>query len=85
MMDIVEINGDWIGYYTFDKGYTDEDKKEKIPFRLTIKRGINEFVGQIDEEVDFGGINDEIVIKGRQNGDEIEFIKYYTLEHLTMN
>ena len=80
-MDIVEINGDWIGYYTFDNGYTDEDKKEKIPFRLTIKRGINEFVGQVFEETEFGGIDDDIIIKGYQNGDEIEFTKFYTLEH----
>ena len=80
-MDIVEINGDWIGYYTFDNGYTDEDKKEKIPFRLTIKRGISEFVGQVFEEVDFGGIDDETIIKGHQNGDQIEFTKYYTREH----
>jgi hypothetical protein len=81
-MDIVEINGDWIGYYTFDNGYSEENKQQKVPFRLTIKRGINEFVGRIYEEVDFGGIDDEIVIKGHQNGNEIEFTKYYTLEHL---
>lgn len=80
-MDIVEIKGDWIGYYTFDKGYDDWDKQQKVPFRLTIERGINEFVGRIFEEPEHGGIDDQIVIKGHQNGDEIEFAKYYTLEH----
>lgn len=53
----------------------------KVPFRLTIERGINEFVGRAYEEQDYGGIDDEIVIEGRQNGSEIEFTKYYTLEH----
>ena len=81
MLDIVEIRGDWIGFYTYDEGYSDSDRKLKVPFRLTIERGINEFVGRIYEEGDYGGIEDEIVIKGHQNGDEIEFTKYYTLEH----
>lgn len=80
-MEIVEINGNWIGYYTFEDGYDDWDKQQKIPFKLTIERGIYEFVGRIFEEPKFGGIDDEIVIKGRQNGEEIEFTKYYTLEH----
>ena len=83
MTDIVEIKGDWIGYYTFDNGYTESDKRQRIPFRLTIERGINEFVGRVYEEVDHGGIDDDIVIQGRQNGDEIEFAKYYTLQHFT--
>lgn len=81
MMDIIEIKGDWIGFYTYNTGYEELDRKLKVPFHLTIERGINEFVGRIFEEVDFGGIDDEIVIKGKQNGDEIEFTKYYTLEH----
>ena len=80
-MDIIEIQGDWIGYYTYDKGYNEWDKQQKVPFRLTIERGINEFVGRIFEEIEYGGIDDEIIIKGHQNGDEIEFTKYYTLEH----
>jgi hypothetical protein len=81
MTDIVEITGDWIGFYTYDKGYNISDRQLKVPFRLTIERAINEFVGRIYEEADYGGIDDEIVIRGRQNGDEIEFSKYYTLEH----
>ncbi len=81
MTDIVEIKGDWIGFYTFDKGYSDTDRQTKVPFRLTIERGINEFVGRIYEEADYRGIDDEIIIKGHQNGDEIEFTKFYTLEH----
>jgi hypothetical protein len=78
---MMEINGQWIGYYTYDKGYTDWNKHQEIPFRLIIQRGISEFVGRIFEEVDFGGIDDEISIKGHQNGDEIEFTKYYKLAH----
>ena len=81
MIDIVEIKGDWIGFYTYDKGYNISGRQLKVPFRLTIERGINEFVGRIYEEADYGGIDDEIVIRGRQNGDEIEFTKHYTLEH----
>ena len=79
---MVEINGDWIGYYTFDVGYSDWYKQKKIPFRATIKRGINEFVGQMTEETGFGGVDDFIVIKGLQNGDDIEFTKYYPKEHI---
>jgi len=78
---MIEIKGDWIGCYTYNKGYSDLDKEERVPFRLTIDRGVYEFVGRIVEEVNYGGIDDEVVIKGRQNGDEIEFTKYYTLEH----
>ena len=81
MIDIVEINGDWIGFYTYDKGYGISDRRLKVPFRMTIERGIHAFVGRIYEESDYGGIEDEILIKGRQNGDEIEFTKHYTLEH----
>ena len=80
-MDIIEIKGDWIGFYSYDKGYNESDRELKVPFRLTIERGINEFVGRIYEETDFGGIDDKIVIRGHQNGYEIEFTKYYTLEH----
>lgn len=81
MINIVEIKGDWIGFYTYDQGYNISDRQLKVPFRLTIERGINEFVGRIFEEADYGGIDDEIVIRGRQNGDEIEFTKHYALEH----
>jgi hypothetical protein len=35
-MESIEIKGDWIGYYTFDHGYNEWDKEQKIPFRLTI-------------------------------------------------
>src|SRR5215831_149155 len=79
MSDIVEIGGDWIGFYTYD---TDRSQT-RVPFRMTIRRGINQFVGRIVEEEALGGIDDEIIIKGHQNGDEIEFTKYYTLEHYT--
>lgn len=81
MEEIVEITGDWIGFYTYGEGYAITERQLKVPFHMTIKRGINEFVGRVYEEVEYGGIEDEIVIKGRQNGDEIEFTKYYTLEH----
>ena len=81
MTDIVEIKGDWIGFYTYDKGYNISDKQLKVPFRLTIERGINEFVGRIYEEADYGGIEDEIVVRGHQNGNDIEFTKHYALEH----
>ena len=78
---MIEINGDWIGYYTFHEMYGDWGKDRQVPFRMIVKKGINEFVGTIIEEVDYGGIDDEILIKGRQNGDEIEFTKHYKKEH----
>jgi hypothetical protein len=79
---MIEITGDWIGYYTFGERYGDWGKDRRVPFRMKIQRGISEFVGRIFEETDYGGIDDEITIRGRQNGDEIEFTKHYTQEHL---
>lgn len=80
---MVEIDGNWIGFYRYGEAYTDADKELKVPFRVTITRGINEFVGTMWEEPEYGGIQDDIIIKGRQDGDEIEFVKYYALEHFT--
>lgn len=79
---MVDINGHWIGFYTYDKGYSDLTKLDTIPFRATIKKEFENFVGQIIEEEDFGGIEDEILIKGKLTGRKIEFTKYYTLEHV---
>ena len=79
---MIEITGNWIGYYTFGDDYGEWGRDRRVPFRMTIKKGINEFVGRIFEETDFGGIDDEITIRGRQNGEEIEFTKHYTKEHL---
>ncbi|MFZ6010032.1 MAG: hypothetical protein ACOYXT_06750 [Bacteroidota bacterium] len=78
---MIEIKGNWIGYYTFDERYGDWGKDRRVPFRMAISRGINQFVGRVFEDTDYGGIDDEITIKGRQNGDEIEFEKHYTKEH----
>jgi hypothetical protein len=62
--DMIHIDGDWIGFYTYDKGYSQLTKLDTIPFRATIKREFENFVGRIIEEEDFGGIEDEILIKG---------------------
>ena len=78
---MIEIKGDWIGYYTFGEKYGDWGKNRQVPFRVHIEKGINEFVGRIFEDADYGGIDDEVTIKGRQNGDEIEFEKHYTKQH----
>lgn len=56
-------------------------KLESVPFNVTIKKGFNTFIGRITEEVEFGGIDDEILIMGKLTGYEIEFTKYYKLEH----
>jgi hypothetical protein len=79
---MIHIDGDWIGFYTYDKGYSQLTKLDTIPFRATIKREFENFVGRIIEEEDFGGIEDEILIKGKLTENRIEFTKYYTLEHI---
>lgn len=79
---MIDINGYWIGFYTYDKGYSEFMKLQSVPFRVTIKKGWDHFVGRMIEEEDYGGIDDEILIKGRLNGDKIEFTKYYTQEHV---
>ncbi|HMV08410.1 MAG TPA: hypothetical protein PKL56_05910 [Cyclobacteriaceae bacterium] len=79
---MIDINGHWIGFYNYDKGYSDLMKSESVPFRVTIKKEWDNFVGRLTEEEDYGGIDDEILIKGQLNGDKIEFTKYYTQEHV---
>jgi|JI8StandDraft_2_1071088.scaffolds.fasta_scaffold385678_1 hypothetical protein len=79
---MIDIGGHWIGFYTYDKGYSNQTKLDTIPFRATIKKEFENFVGQIIEEEDFGGIEDEILIKGKLTGRKIEFTKYYALEHV---
>ena len=77
---MIDIDGHWIGFYTYDKGYSQLTKFDSVPFSVTIKREFDNFVGRVIEEEEFGGIEDEIMIKGKLNGDKIEFTKYYTLE-----
>ncbi len=82
---MIEIAGSWIGYYTFSEKYGEWGKDRRVPFQMIIEKGINQFVGRIFEEIEFGGLDDDkIVIKGRQNGDEIEFTKFYSKEHLLL-
>ena len=78
---MIDISGEWIGYYTFDKSYGDWGKDRQVPFKLVIKKGFQNFVGTLFEEVEYGGIDDKILIKGRLSDDEIEFTKYYAKEH----
>jgi hypothetical protein len=70
---MIDIDGRWIGFYSYDKGYSNLTKLYTIPFRVTIKKEFENFVGQIIEEEDFGGIDDEILIKGKLTGHKIEF------------
>ena len=78
---MIDINGKWIGVYSYDTGYSEVTKLQAVPFNATIETGLKEFIGQITEEVEYGGLDDEIVIRGQLKGNEIEFVKYYTLEH----
>ena len=79
---MIDINGHWIGYYTYDQGYSEFMKLQSIPFRAIIRKEWEHFVGRIFEEEASGGIDDEILIKGKLNGDRIEFTKYYSQEHV---
>jgi hypothetical protein len=78
---MLEIQGHWVGYYTYGEEYGEWAKDKRVPFRMIIERGITEFVGRIFESAEHDGIDDDILIKGRQNDDEIEFVKYYTKQH----
>jgi hypothetical protein len=53
---MTDINGEWLGYYTFDEDYGDWGKERRVPFRLVVGKAINDFVGRIFEEVDYGGM-----------------------------
>ena len=79
---MIDIDGHWIGFYTYDKGYSQLTKFESVPFSVTIKKEFDNFVGRVIEEEELGGIEDEIMIKGKLSGDRIEFTKYYVLEHI---
>ena len=82
LLYMIDIDGKWIGFYTYDNGYGELTKLEPVPFTIVIKKAFDHFVGRVTEDEDFGGIDDEILVKGRLNGTEIEFTKYYTLEHI---
>jgi hypothetical protein len=82
---MIELKGNWIGYYTFSDQYGDWGKDKRVPFRMIIERGFSEFVGRIFEAAEAGGIDDEIIIRGRLQDDEIEFTKYYSKEHFVEN
>jgi len=79
---MIDIEGHWIGFYNYDKGYSQLMKLHSVPFRVTIKKEWHNFVGRLIEEEEYGGIDDEIIIKGQLSGDKIEFTKYYTQEHV---
>lgn len=79
---MIDIDGHWIGFYNYDKGYSDLMKSESVPFRVTLKKEWDNFIGLLTEEEEYGGIDDEILIKGQLTGDRIEFTKYYTQEHV---
>ncbi len=79
---MIEMSGHWIGFYTYGHKYPELYKFITVPFNAWLEKGFKKFVGKISEEVEFGGIDDEAVIRGEINGDEIEFTKYYTQEHI---
>jgi len=79
---MIDLNGYWIGYYTYGSGYSEWDKLRVVPFNVTIRVGIYQFIGRLTEEVNYGGIDDEIAILGRLQADEIEFTKYYSRRHV---
>ena len=79
---MIDINGSWTGFYSYGEGYSQLTQLVSVPFSVSIKKEFEWFVGRVIEDVESGGIEDEILIKGQLRGRKIEFTKYYTLEHL---
>jgi hypothetical protein len=80
-MTTLNIEGHWIGFYTYGKEYSTEDQQTSVPFNAEFKNTLTGFVGKMSEEVDYGGIDDEIYIEGRININSISFTKFYTKKH----
>ncbi len=78
---MIDINGEWIGFYNYVEGYSVTNQLQSVPFIMIIDKGIDEFIGKIIEDVANGGIDDEIIVRGKFNNDVIDFIKFYKNAH----
>jgi hypothetical protein len=80
-MSPIDIEGRWIGFYTYGKEYSTEEQLTSVPFTVEFKNTLIGFVGKMSEEVDYGGLDDQIYIEGQMNTDTISFTKFYTKKH----
>ena len=71
---MIDIEGTWYGNYSFAKGY-DDLLRDLVLFELKIMKGFQSFIGSMTEDVESGGIDDEILIEGVSNGQRI-YISY---------
>jgi hypothetical protein len=77
MDEFCSLNGNWIGFYEYGKGYPEKLRGKKIFFKAAIAQNKGSFIGKIREK-DEMGVPDEIYIKGTIIEDRIIFTKHHT-------
>jgi hypothetical protein len=80
-MPTLDIEGRWIGFYTYGKEYSLEEQLTSVPFTVEFKNTLVGFVGKMTEEVGYGGLDDEIYVEGQMDMNSISFTKFYTKKH----
>jgi hypothetical protein len=78
---MVNIEGRWIGTYSYGQEYPAHTQHIEVPFEAEFKNTLMGFVGKIFEDVETGGIDDEIYVEGEIDRNKISFNKFYTKKH----
>jgi hypothetical protein len=78
---MIDVEGRWIGAYTYGSGYSVESQQTSVPFEAEFKNTLMGFVGKIFEEVEYGGLDDDIYVEGQLDLDKISFTKFYSKAH----
>lgn len=78
---MMDIEGRWIGTYSFGSEYPADMRHVAVPFEAEFKNTLMGFVGKIFEVVEAGGLDDEIYVEGQLDKNKISFNKFYTRSH----
>ena len=78
---MINLEGDWIGFYEYGEGYSEANKLVKVPFVMTVENAVDEFIGKIKEDKTSEGVEDLILVRGKLDNDLINFVKFYTKAH----
>ncbi len=78
MTNSINLNGQWIGYFTYGPEYGEEMNGEKIQFRIFINEFFDgQFKGTSVDIEGFGANTDTAIINGFLADDFISFTKEY--------
>ena len=78
MQEVIFVEGQWYGYFSYGPDYGPELEGEKVVFSLLISlRGDGQFVGKCIELEGIGASREVSIIKGFVDGTSISFQKEY--------